>query len=291
MHSHRSRPLPVTLAVLVGAVLAAGCATQDEGAPPAASSSGVACEKSTLQTVTQGRLTIATDEPVYEPWFVDNKPDNQKGFEGATAYAIATKMGFTPAEVKWVRVPFNAAIQPGPKNFDFDINEFSITEERKQAVDFSAPYYDVTQAVIALSTNDASRVTNLAGLKGVKLGAQVGTTSLQAIEDVVQPNEDAAVYNTNDDAKQALINGQIDALVLDLPTAFFVTAAEIDGSKIVGQLPPSGGAQEQFGLVLDKGSPLTTCVSQAVDALRADGTLAQLEQEWLANVAGAPVLQ
>ena len=291
MHSHRSRPLPVTLAVLVGAVLAAGCATQDEGAPPAASSSGVACEKSTLQTVTQGRLTIATDEPVYEPWFVDNKPDNQKGFEGATAYAIATKMGFTPAEVKWVRVPFNAAIQPGPKNFDFDINEFSITEERKQAVDFSAPYYDVTQAVIALESNDAARATNLAGLKGVKLGAQVGTTSLQAIEDVVQPNEDAAVYNTNDDAKQALINGQIDALVLDLPTAFFVTAAEIDGSKIVGQLPPSGGAQEQFGLVLDKGSSLTTCVSQAVDALRADGTLAQLEQEWLANVAGAPVLQ
>jgi polar amino acid transport system substrate-binding protein len=291
MHSHRSRPLPVTLAVLVGAVLAAGCATQDEGAPPAASSSGVACEKSTLQTVTQGRLTIATDEPVYEPWFVDNKPDNQKGFEGATAYAIATKMGFTPAEVKWVRVPFNAAIQPGPKNFDFDINEFSITEERKQAVDFSAPYYDVTQAVIALESNDAARATNLAGLKGVKLGAQVGTTSLQAIEDTIQPNQDPAVYNSNDDAKQALINGQIDALVLDLPTAFFVTAAEIDGSKIVGQLPASGNAQEQFGLVLDKGSPLTTCVSQAVEALRSDGTLANIEQEWLANVAGAPVLQ
>jgi polar amino acid transport system substrate-binding protein len=200
-------------------------------------------------------------------------------------------MGFTPAEVDWVRVPFNAAIQPGPKIFDFDINEFSITEERKQAVDFSAPYYDVTQAVIALESNDAARATNLAGLKGVKLGAQVGTTSLQAIEDTIQPNQDPAVYNSNDDAKQALINGQIDALVLDLPTAFFVTAAEIDGSKIVGQLPASGNAQEQFGLVLDKGSPLTTCVSQAVEALRSDGTLANIEQEWLANVAGAPVLQ
>ena len=283
---------PVTLALLAGTVLAAGCAAEDEASPPAATpSSANACDKSTLQTTTAGKLTIATDEPVFEPWFVDNDPTNKQGFEGAAAYAIANKMGYTDAEVAWVRVPFNAAIQPGPKNFDFDINEFSITDERKQAVDFSSPYYDVTQAVIALSTNDASRVTNLAGLKGVKLGAQVGTTSLQAIEDTIQPNEDAAVYNTNDDAKQALINGQIDALVLDLPTAFFVTAAEIDGSKIVGQLPPSGGAQEQFGLVLDKGSPLTTCVSQAVDALRADGTLAQLEQEWLANVAGAPVLQ
>jgi polar amino acid transport system substrate-binding protein len=279
-------------AVMLAAV--AGCAPADESSPSApasASASGPACAPGGLDTRTPGKLTIGTDNPAYPPWFSDNKPDNGKGFESAVAYNVAERLGYPASMVTWTQVPFNNAIAPGPKAYDFDINQFSITEERKQAVDFSAPYYDVTQAVIALESNDAARATNLAGLKGVKLGAQVGTTSLQAIEDTIQPNQDPAVYNSNDDAKQALINGQIDALVLDLPTAFFVTAAEIDGSKIVGQLPASGNAQEQFGLVLDKGSPLTTCVSQAVEALRSDGTLANIEQEWLANVAGAPVLQ
>ncbi|MCI0685956.1 MAG: ABC transporter substrate-binding protein [Sporichthyaceae bacterium] len=291
MLSHRYRTITATLAVVIGTALAAGCAAEDEAQPSASPTASAACAKDALQTVTPDKLTIATDEPVFEPWFVDNEPTNKQGFEGAMAYAIATQMGYTDAEVIWVRVPFNAAIQPGPKNFDFDINEFSITDERTQAVDFSSPYYDVSQAVIALEDNAAAQATNLAGLKEVKLGAQVGTTSLQAIEEVIQPSQDPAVYNTNDDAKQALINGQIDALVLDLPTAFFVTAAEIDGSKIVGQLPPTTGAQEQFGLVLDKGSSLTACVSQAVDALRADGSLDRIEQEWLATTAGAPVLQ
>lgn len=288
----RSRTVSCLVAALAATALATACAPEDEPAATPTTTPPDACAKESLDLVTAGRLTIATDEPVFEPWFTDNDPANGNGFEGAIAYAVADQMGFTPTEVTWVRVPFNAAIQPGPKNFDFDINEFSITEERKQAVDFSSPYYDVTQAVIALNSSDAAKAQSLVDLKDVKLGAQVGTTSLQAIESVIQPSTDPGVYNTNDDAKQALINGQIDALVLDLPTAFFVTAAEIDDSKIVGQLPPvTGGEQEQFGLVLDKGSGLTACVSEAVDALRADGSLDRIEQEWLADVAGAPVLQ
>jgi polar amino acid transport system substrate-binding protein len=200
-------------------------------------------------------------------------------------------MGFAKTEVTWVPVKFDAAIQPGPKQFDFDINQFSITPERQQVVDFSSPYYDVSQTVITTGTSKAAGATSLADLKGVKLGAQVGTTSLKAINEVIKPSVKAAVFNSNDDAKIALENGQIDALVVDLPTAFYITAAELDDGKIIGQLPPSSGDQEQFGLLLDKDSALTDCVSQAVDALRGDGTLDQLEEQWLAQTAGAPVLQ
>jgi len=187
-------------------------------------------------------------------------------------------------------VPFNNAIQPGPKTYDVDVNEFSITDERKQAVDFSAPYYDVTQAVIALKSSKIAGAKSLADLKGAKLGAQVGTTSLRAITESVKPTAQPQVYNNNDDAKKALQNGQIDGLVVDLPTAFYITSAEIDNSTIVGQLPQPSGTPEQFGLVLDKGSSLTSCVSQAVTALKSDGTLANLEKQWLAGVSGAPVL-
>ncbi|HMG29113.1 MAG TPA: ABC transporter substrate-binding protein [Jiangellaceae bacterium] len=287
----------IRLAVPVLALLAvAACAPADEDEPTtsgetASGSPSDECAPDNLPTLTPGTLTMATDEPVFEPWFVDDDPANGQGFEGAIAAALAEQMGFTPEQVEWVRVPFNAAIQPGPREFDFDINEFSITDERREAVDFSAPYYDVTQAVIALDGTPAADATSVADLAGVKLGAQVDTTSLSAIEDVVQPTTEPAVYNTNDEAKLALTNGQIDALVLDLPTAFFVTAAEIDGSRIVGQLPASGDAPEQFGLVLDKDSPLTECVSQAVEALEADGTLEDIVQEWLAETAGAPVLE
>ncbi|MGH8775424.1 MAG: transporter substrate-binding domain-containing protein [Jiangellaceae bacterium] len=279
--------------VVVAALAVAACAPEDddEQTTAATESPGGECAPASLDTITAGTLTIATDEPVFEPWFVDDDPANGEGFEGAIANAVAEQMGYAQDDVEWVRVPFNAAIQPGPKTFDFDINEFSITDERREAVDFSSPYYDVTQAVIALDGSPAASATSLADLAGVTLGAQVGTTSLSAIEDVVQPSAEPAVYNTNDDAKAALVNGQIDALVLDLPTAFFVTAAEIEGSTIVGQLPPGSGEQEQFGLVLDKDSPLTDCVSQAVDALRDDGTLDSIELEWLADTAGAPVLE
>jgi polar amino acid transport system substrate-binding protein len=267
------------------ALLLTACAP--EAAPPP---TGATCDKATLPTMTAGTFTFATDEPVYQPWYLDNDPANGKGFESAVAYAIAEYLGYAPADVVWNRVPFNAAIQPGEKNFDANLTEFSITEERRQAVDFSAPYYDVAQAVITTRTSPAAEVTSLAGVRELKLGAQVGTTSYDAAV-ALSPEQDVAVYNTNDEAKAALTAGQVDALVLDLPTAFYVTSAELTDGKIVGQLPRGNGRPEQFGVVLDKGSPLTRCVSSAVEALRVNGVLDALEQEWLAGNDTAPQLR
>ncbi|MFY1636911.1 ABC transporter substrate-binding protein [Solwaraspora sp. WMMB335] len=287
------RPRPMTATLGAVAILLAGtglgaCSPQEE--PPDITPSAGACNPQWLDTLVPGALTIGTDQPAYPPWFVDDSPESGGGFEGAVAYAVASRLGYEPDEVTWVRVPFNNAIAPGPKEFDFDINQFSITEERRAAVDFSSPYYDVTQAVIALDGTPAAEATSLAELTAVKLGAQVGTTSYRAITEIIGPDTEPAVFNNNDDAKAALGNGTIDALVLDLPTAFYMTAAEIDGARVVGQLGQPSGEPEQFGLVLDKGSTLTECVSSAVDTLRADGTLAALEAQWLAEVAGAPVL-
>jgi len=283
---------PAALAAALFSVAAlTACAPADEtSSSPSASATGVACTKEALKTLTAGKLTIGTDEPVYEPWFVDNKPDNQKGFEGAVAYAVASKLGYSAGDVVWTRVTFNNAIAPGVKPYDFDINEFSITEDRKKAVDFSSPYYDVRQTVIALKTSKIASAKSVADLKTAKLGAQVGTSSYTAITEVIKPSTQPSVFNNNDDAKKALQNGQIDGLVVDLPTAFYMTGAEIENSLIVGQLPATTGQAEQFGLVLDKGSALTSCVSQAVDALRTDGTLTKLQQTWLAQSAGAPEL-
>ena len=270
----------------------AGCAPADETAPsatPSASASGPACAPGALDTLTPGKLTVGTDNPAYPPWFVDNKPSNGKGFESAVAYNVAERLGYPAANVTWTQVPFNNAIAPGPKKYDFDINQFSITDERKKAVDFSSPYYLVRQTVITLKGSKIAGATTIAALKSAKLGAQVGTTSYQAITDLIKPDTKPQVFNSNDDAKKALQNRTIDGLVVDLPTAFFMTAAELDGGLIVGQLPQVG-VPEQFGLVLDKGSPLTGCVSKAVDQLRQDGTLAVLEKTWLAGDSGAPEL-
>ena len=203
---------------------------------------------------------------------------------------MAVKLGFTPDKVTWTQVPFNNVFRPTPKNWDFDINEFSITAKRKQALDFSSPYYDVTQAVVTTKGSKAASATSLAALKGLSIGAQVGTTSLQAIKDAIAPSKNPRVYNSNNDVVKALENGQIDALVTDLPTAFYMANAQLKKGKIVGQLPSSGGTPEQFGLVLEKNSPLTTCVSKAVDALRGDGTLTSLVDQWLSQ-GGAPVLK
>lgn len=295
------RTITAALSALAVGTLAA-CAPQD-GSTGAASGTGRSgsasaapsqtadsCAKENLQTFAPGRLTIATDKPVYEPWFVNDKPENGKGFEGAVAKAVAEQLGFSQDEVSWTRVPFNSVFKPTPKNWDFDINEYSITEPRKQAVDFSTPYYDATQAVVTVKGSSADGAASIAALKGLTLGAQVGTTSLQAIENVIAPSRRPRVYNSNNDVLKALENGQIDALVTDLPTAFYMADAQLAKGRIVGQLPPSGDTPEQFGLVLDKGSPLTACVSKAVDALRADGTLASLATRWLSQ-AGAPVLK
>ena len=301
------RPL-AALAGLVAAVALTGCAPQDsagsgDSSSAAAPSSSAAaptttadaCAKDALTLKTAGTLTIATDKPAFEPWFKNDDPTNGEGFESAMAYAVAKQLGFADTEVKWTVAGFNSVIQPGPKPFDFAINQFSITEERKKNVDFSTGYYDVAQAVVTVKKSKAAGAKTLADLAKLKFGAQVGTTSFKAINDVIKPTAKVAVFNTNDDAKLALANGQIDALVVDLPTALFLAAVGtkdggLDNGVVLGQLPAGGGTPEQFGLVLDKDSALTPCVSKAVDALRADGTLKQLETTWLTSTAGAPVL-
>lgn len=277
------------VALLATAVAACAPADEKEEAKDSAAPTAQECTPDTLETVTDGTLTIATDDPAYEPWFVDNDPANGKGYESAVAYAVAEELGYAEDQVTWVKVPFNKVVQPGPKEFDLDINQVSITEERKNAVDFSSGYYDVRQTVITTKDSSIAGVTSLADLADAKLGAQVGTTSYNAITEQIKPSKDPAVYDTNDQAVQALKNGQIDGIVVDLPTAYFMTAVQLDNGVIVGQLPLPEGEVEQFGAVLAKGSPITGCVSQAVDALREDGTLDQIGQEWLAQ-QGAPEL-
>ncbi|MEE2036593.1 ABC transporter substrate-binding protein [Nocardiopsis sp. CT-R113] len=285
------RPFRRVLACAAGAaVLAAtACAPAEEAAEPEAGAAAE-CAPGDLPTLTGGTLTIGTDSPAYPPWFVDDDPANGEGFESAVAYAVADRLGYPADRVEWTVVTFNNAIQPGPKAYDFDVNQFSVTEERRSAVDFSAPYYDVRQAVVALSGGEAAGAESLADLRDLTIGAQVGTTSYEALVESVDPDQEPLVFNNNDDAKQALENGQVDAVVLDLPTAFYVTSAELEDAAIVGQLPQSDAEAEQFGLVLDLDSPLTDCVSAAVDALREEGVLADLEQEWLAEAADAPEL-
>ncbi len=243
-----------------------------------------------LKTLNKGFITIGTDDPAYTPWFDSNTPSNGKGFESAVAYAVAKQLGYPASKVKWVKAPFNTVIQPGKKAFDFDINEVSITPERAKAIDFSTGYYDVAQALITTTKSKIAKAKTIADLSNAKLGAEVGTTSYSTITDVIKPKAKPSVFDTNDVATQALINGQIDGLVLDLPTAFYVAAASLKNGLIVGQFAPKSGS-EQFGLVLSKGSALTKSVSAAVDALRANGTLKKIAAQWLSNTAGAPVLK
>ena len=277
----------------VALLITTACAPRDEADDTASDSDTSAaadeCEKDGLDTYSEGVLTVATDNPAYEPWFVGNDPTNGKGYESAVAYAIAEELGFAEDEVEWVKVPFNAVVSPGEKKFDFDVNQVSITEERAQAVDFSSGYYDVRQTVVTTAGSPIDGATTLADLQDARLGAQVGTTSYTAIADQIQASEQGAPFDTNDQAVQALGNGQIDGIVVDLPTAYYMVAAQLDDGAIVGQLPQAGGEVEQFGAVLDLDSPLTDCVSQAVDTLREDGTLADLEDQWLAQ-QGAPEL-
>ncbi|NBO46164.1 MAG: amino acid ABC transporter substrate-binding protein [Actinobacteria bacterium] len=254
----------------------------------AACSSGT--DAASLTTVTKGKLTIGTGLPAYAPWVLNDKPESGEGFESAVAYAVAEKLGFKKEDVVWVRTSFDQAIAPGPKNFDFNLQQFSITEERKKSVDFSTPYYSTTQTVVTVAGTKAANAKSIADLQSTLLGAQAGTTSYAAITDVIKPTQKGLAFNTNDDAVAALKNGQVDALVMDLPTALYEAAVDLTNGKIVGQLPTAKKGDE-FGLVLDKGSALTAKVSAAVDALRTDGTLGKLEQKWLTASAGAPVLK
>jgi polar amino acid transport system substrate-binding protein len=251
---------------------------------------GGACVPDQLQTTTPKVLTIATSEPVYEPWMVDNDPSNGKGFESAVAYAVATQLGFDKDQVTWTRVGFDEAIAK-QDGWDFDINQFSISEARKKQVDFSSGYFDVSQVVITVKGSPIEKATTVAELKNAKLGAMNGTTSLNALNDVIKPTNKPSVFDDNAVAAQALQNGQIDGLVVDLPTGFYMTGAQLKDGVVVGQLPGTASQKEQFGLLLAKGSPLTECVTKAVDALRADGTLEQLTTKWLGGKDVAPELK
>ncbi len=276
--------LPLAAAALTALALA-GCASD-------APSSGTATDAAGTGYVTDGKLTVATGEPAYYPWVIDDDPESGEGFEAAVAYAVAEELGFAEDDVVWVRTTFDEAIAPGPKDFDFNLQQFSITDERKETVDFSSPYYETTQVVVTTGTSPAADATSLADLQSLLIGAQTGTTSFSAIEQVIQPTQGAQAFNSNDDAKLALENGQVDAIVLDLPTAFYIAGVELTDGVLVGQLPtPEGAAGDQFGLVLAKDSPLTADVTAAVDALRENGTLEDLATEWLGGEGQAPLLK
>jgi polar amino acid transport system substrate-binding protein len=275
----------ITAAVIAAALTLSGCGLFGSSS---SDSSSASCEIGELATITEGKLTIATGEPAYYPWVIDDKPESGEGFEGAVAYAVAKQLGFDAADVTWVRTTFDSAVTPGKKNFDFNLQQFSITEDRKKAVDFSSPYYTAPQAIVSFKGSKIEGKTTLADLKSAKLGAAVGTTSLDAIEN--QIGSKPQVFNDNAAGVSALKNKQIDGLVVDLPTAFYLSGVEVPNGLIVGQLP-STGAGDQFGLLLSKGSKLTSCVTGAVDAITADGTLATITDKWLATDAGAPVLK
>jgi polar amino acid transport system substrate-binding protein len=250
---------------------------------------GSSCAPASLKTVKAGEITIGVDDPLYQPWFASNNPTTGKGFEDAVDYAIATELGYPRSAIGFTRVTFDDAIQPGPKSFDYDLDEFTITARRAKEVDFSAPYYTVAQAIVGLKSSGA-KAHSLAAVKKLQLGAQVGSTSYSVITTQIKPVKAPRVYNDNNDAEAALQDGQIQGLVMDLPTAFEVTTGEVKGTTIIGQLPIAG-QPSSFGALLDKGSPLTACVSKAVKALKANGTLAKLQTKWLARVGNAPELK
>ena len=274
------------LFALGSTVLLGSCTIASDGknTPNSASAS-----EGALKTVTPGKLTIATGEPAYSPWVENNDPASGKGFEAAVAYAVAGKLGFANADVVWVRSTFDAAVAPGAKDWDFNLQQFSITEERRNAVDFSSPYYTTAQAVVTLKGSPVSGATTVAELKGALLGAQTGTTSHRMLTETVAPTTAPSVFNNSQDTVQALKGGQVDAIVVDLPTALYLVAAELDDGVVIGQFADTSGG-DQFGLVLPKGSPLTAAVTGAVDALRTDGTLDSLTKTWLSETVNVPVL-
>jgi polar amino acid transport system substrate-binding protein len=273
------------LGALCLALMVAACGGDDnEGAAtPAATAQASTCAKDSLELKKPGKLTIGTDKPAYPPYFQDDDPGNGKGFESAVAYAVAKQLGFAPGDVSWTVVPFNSSYAPGDKPFDFDINQISITPKRAERVDFSKPYFEAPQAVIALKSTEAAKASSLADLAQAKLGVQVGTTSLDAVNASIKPAQQPQVFNDSNDTIRALKGKRVDAIVVDLPTAFYLTAAEMPEAKIVGQFAAPGG--DKWGLLLQKGSKLTSCVDQALGKV----DLKALQDRWMGGDA-APAL-
>ncbi|HEY8814949.1 MAG TPA: ABC transporter substrate-binding protein [Candidatus Dormibacteraeota bacterium] len=278
------------LLVLVALALqlaAAACgSTNQPAAQPSAATLDCSVAKLNLQT--SGQLTVATDSPAYDPWFSNNKPSNGKGYESAVAYAIATQLGFSNDQVKWVVEPFDSSYAPGPKKFDFDVNEISVTPDREQAVAFSKSYFDVNQAVVALKSNPIVNAHNPSDLAGYRYGDQVGTTGLAYIQSQIKPTKTPRVYNTLDDAVAALKVKQIDAIVIDTPTAAYMASQQVPNGAVVGQFPTTG---EHMGMLFAKDNPLVACVNQAIDKLSTAGTLKSLQAQYLSDYISIPVIQ
>ena len=278
----RRSHLALGATVLISTLAFTACGGDDSSS----SGSGGECA-----TITEGKLTIGTGSPAYSPWVENDAPESGEGFEAAVALAVAKELGYEGENVVWVRTTFDEAIQPGEKSFDFNLQQFSITNERKANISFSDPYYSSNQAIVALEGSAAEGAATVADLKDVKFGAQAGTTSLDFINEVIQPDAEAFVYDDNAGAKAALEAAQIDAIVIDLPTALYISAVEIEGSKVIGQFPASaGGTTDDFGLVFSKDNPLVACVNTALAAVRESGALADAESKWLSDNAGVPVI-
>lgn len=280
----------IGLLAVAGLTLSAcGGSSTSSDTTAAAGTSGNECTAGKM--LAEGKLTIGTGNPAFSPWVENDAPESGEGFEAAVAYAVATQLGFSTENVSWVRTSFDEAIQPGAKSFDFNLQQYSITDERKQTVSFSDPYYTTNQAIVGYADSAAASATTVAELQGLKFGVQSGTTSLEFLNTVVKPTKEPYVYDDNAAAKAALEAKQIDAIVVDLPTAFYISAVEIEGTKVIGQFPAGEGtAADQFGMVFDLGNPLVDCVNVALTALKDSGELATIEQTWLSDKTSAPVI-
>ena len=280
--------------VLAFALFGAACGSSDESSSDTTGGSdGTAatgsCDAADLPVKEDGQLTVATGDPVFPPWMANDDPATNEGFESELVYDIAAELGFSEDDVVWTSTGFDEAIAPGEKDYDFNIQQFGITAERDEVVDFSDGYYTVQQAIVAAPDADIADATSIADLQSAKLGAAVGSTSLDYIDEVIQPDEEAAVFDDNAAAKSAFDAGQVDGLVFDLPTAFYITAAEIPDASIVGILPTVGD-EEELGMLFETGSPLIPCVNQALAAVKESGQLDALQEEWLANGGDTPTL-
>jgi polar amino acid transport system substrate-binding protein len=290
----RRSTLAIVSVLALGLALLAGCggskssSSSSDGEGEGTTASAASCTPAQMQTHSAGELTVATDKPAYPPYFENDEPENGEGFESAVAYAIGEQLGYPKAKIKWTVEPFDSSYAPGPKNFDFDVNEVSITPTREKAVDFSVPYYSANQAVVALEGSDAAKAKSLADLQGTKIGVQINTTSLSAVNEEIEPSSKPEVFNSSGDVVTALKNGQVEAVVVDLPTALYLTAAQVENASIVGQFGKAEG--EEWGALLAKGSSLTGCVSGAIEALEESGELEKITQRWMSQAAEAPQL-
>jgi len=285
----------VGLFVVPLAIMVASCAPQssnnNDSSSSGGSSSATSCTPGSMPLKHKGQLTVATDSPVYPPWMLGNDPSNGKGYESAVAYAVAKQLGFSQDQVMWTKERFNNSYKPGPKDFDFFINQVSITPAREKAVDFSDGYYSAAQGVIARKDAPIANAKSISDLAKYRLGAQTGTTSLTAIRDVIKPDQQPLVFQDVNAAKHALENGQIDGFLTDVPSAYIIVATQITDGTLIGQFQPQTGQQEQFGMLFEKGSGLVPCVNKALATLKSDGTLAALDKRWLSDVANVPVLK